>query len=537
MVILINIYCKLIAFPLILIVINTKFAFNFEIKSITKIKIKLENGQLLIGNRKTADNNKIVYEFLGVPFAQIPIGEKRFEFPHRLDDILPTDEYDATQHKHSCSQIPDTTFNRTFNGAEIWNPQDETSEDCLYMNIWVPIKQEYDLLFHQESSKSDNREVKFVNLTKQDEKKLTSLFWIYGGSFITGTINLNVYDGTVISLKENIIIVSANYRLGAFGFLYYNSSRIPGNAGLMDQLLAIEWYKTYYEHLFNAQGICLFGESAGSMSIHFHALNMNEKTKGLFNCAIIQSGNAYLDLTYRNPVEALEMTEKLAELTNCTNQSIIDCLKRLDKSILLENQGYFYDNSYVNRYLPMPFIPTTDFYNYLQVTPFHSTKEVLMRKYEAMKNISFLSGINNDEGGFFLFYAYLNKYYNLTHVNKIEALTEEIDHNQFIANILTELLQTKNNPENSDLPEFSKCLIDLYRNNHEFYDPPCEINVWKKISKIVGDIIFSCPTIKLFESLNSIKARNNYFYRFSYSSSKSNPWPSWIGTTHGMICF
>ena len=520
-------------FPIIIIIILINSILNFEFKSVTKIKVKLENGQLLIGNRKLI-NNKIVYEFFGVPFAKAPIGEKRFEFPHRLDSILPTSVYDATQHKLSCTQVPDNTFNRTFRGAEIWNIQDETSEDCLYMNIWVPIKHEYDEVFLNESNKMNNDEIKYVNLSKfANEKKLTTLFWIYGGSFISGSINLNVYDGTVIAFKENIIVVSANYRLGTFGFLYYNDTRIPGNAGLMDQLLAIEWYKKYYEPLFDGKNICLFGESAGSMSIHFHALNLNENTKNLFNCAIIQSGTGYLDTAYRKPEEAFVITEKLAELANCKkiNESIIDCLKNLDRNILLENQLFFYNQDYVNTYLPMPFIPTTDYFNYLKVIPFISSKKILMRKYESLKNMSFMSGINNDEGGFFLFYAFLNQYYNLTHINPIESNSD--DRNQFIINILTKLLHTKNNRENSDLPEFSKCLSKVYKGNIDFYDTFCEVNVWKKVMKIVGDITFSCPTIQLFENLNNIRVKNNYFYKFSYSST-SNPWPSWMGTSHGM---
>ena len=91
----------------------------------------------------------------------------------------------------------------------------------------------------------------------------------------------------------------------------------------------------------------------------------------------------------------------------------------------------------------------------------------------------------------------------------------------------------KNNSENNDLPEFSKCLNDVYKGNNDFHEAFCEINVWKKIMKIVGDIIFSCPTIQLFGNLNSIKVKNNFFYKFSYKST-SNVWPSWIGTSHGM---
>ena len=354
-------------------------------------------------------------------------------------------------------------------------------------------------------------------------------------------LNLNVYDGTILAFKEDIIVASANYRLGAFGFLYYNDERIPGNAGLMDQILAIEWYKQNYETLFNAQNICLFGESAGAMSIHFHVLNLNEKTKDLFQCAIFQSGTAYLDFAYRQPNEAYEMTDKLVEISNCNSNksksAIIDCLKELDKDTLLLNQSFFYDKDYVNRYLPMPFIPTADYHHYLNVSPFDTktTKSHLMKKYKDLKDFKFLLGINKDEGGFFLFYAYVNQYFNLTNVHPIDPYDEDFDRNEFLINTLAELLHTKKIPENNDLIRFTHCLNSVYRGSHHdaSYDNFCEINIWKKVMKIIGDLIFSCPTIKLFDNLNRVNAKNNYFYKFSYSTS-SNPWPTWMGTSHGM---
>jgi carboxylesterase type B len=502
---------------IILLLLKLKFILNFEITSITKIRLKLPNGQLLIGNRKLIENNKIIYEFLGLPFAQAPINEKRFEFPYRLSNILPTQIYDATKQKPSCPQVPDTTFNRTFYGAEIWNPPDDTSEDCLYMNMWVPIRPEQDAIFTAN---------KYISIESEDAK-LKTLFWFYGGSFISGSINLNVYDGTVLAYSEDIIVVSSNYRLGAFGFLYYNSSRIPGNAGLADQILAIEWYKEHYEKIFNAQDVCLFGESAGAMSIHFHMLNLNEKTEKLFNCAIIESGTAYLDIAYRRPDEAFEITEKLAEISGCTESGtvIIDCLKKIDTQTLLDNQ---YQIDYVNRYLPMPFIPTRDFHEYIQVSIFDPESTGMQSRYEKLKDFNFLLGNNNDEGSFFLFYAYLNQYFNLTHLIPIDL--NDIDRNQFVIDILSDLLQTKG-MDSKDLDLFSTCLSDVYGDD---YLDDYELNIWKKLSKIVGDIFFSCPTIQLFDNLNSLNTNNSYFYKFSYRSA-NNQWPNWMGISHGMV--
>ncbi|CAK5072240.1 unnamed protein product [Meloidogyne enterolobii] len=88
--------------------------------------------------------------------------------------------------------------------------------DCLYLNIYVP-------------GEIDR------------EKRLPVLFWIYGGGFWSGTASLDVYDGKIFAGEENVIIVTVNYRVTVFGFLYLGREEAPGNMGLWDQLLALKW--------------------------------------------------------------------------------------------------------------------------------------------------------------------------------------------------------------------------------------------------------------------------------------------------------
>ena len=80
-----------------------------------------------------------------------------------------------------------------------------------------------------------------------DELKAT-LFWMYGGSFSSGTASVELYDGAFLAGYERTIVVSANYRLGPLGFLYLNRSEAPGNAGLADQVLAMEWYVDMFKY-------------------------------------------------------------------------------------------------------------------------------------------------------------------------------------------------------------------------------------------------------------------------------------------------
>lgn len=93
-----------------------------------------------------------VTAFLGIPFAEPPVGKRRFRHPepkHRWSGL-----YEANAYSNACYQVVDTTF-PGFPGSEMWNPNREMSEDCLYLNVWVP-----------SSPRSHN---------------LTVMVWIYGG--------------------------------------------------------------------------------------------------------------------------------------------------------------------------------------------------------------------------------------------------------------------------------------------------------------------------------------------------------------------
>jgi carboxylesterase type B len=317
-----------------------------------KIKLKLANGQVLVGNRKVVYFNfqkpkatmtkKIVYEFLGVPFAKQPTGELRFKFPVRMDKLLPEDIYDASRPKPSCIQELDTTF-PGFRSAEMWNAPGAISESCLYFNLWVPVTHEQDSLLYTYETLNNMHNPRNIqhnaNAFKQANQLKTSLIWIYGGSFNSGSANLAVYNGTILAAFENVIVMTPNYRLGPFGFLYLNSSAAPGNAGLADQILAIEWYKENYLDYFGGltSNVCLFGESAGAMSLHY--LMLSEK-RTLFNRVVLQSSSSYSDLTYHSPKDSYQVWLSYAERVGCLkikyddeNTDVTDPLKLKIKKV------------------------------------------------------------------------------------------------------------------------------------------------------------------------------------------------------------
>lgn len=101
------------------------------------------------------------------------------------------------------------------------------------------------------------------------------LVWIYGGGYISGTSTLDVYTSDILAAYNNAIVASMQYRIGAFGFLYltpqlsHNNGDAPGNMGLWDQVLAIQWIKDNIQAFGgDPEHITLFGESAGAGSVN-----------------------------------------------------------------------------------------------------------------------------------------------------------------------------------------------------------------------------------------------------------------------------
>lgn len=118
------------------------------------------------------------------------------------------------------------------------------------------------------------------------------MVYIHGGAFTRGSSGTEFY-GPDFLLQKDIVLVTFNYRLGAFGFLTLNDpqAEVPGNAGLKDQSLALKWVKENIQFFGgDPNNITLFGESAGAISVHFHMLS--KMSKNLFHRAIVQSGTA-----------------------------------------------------------------------------------------------------------------------------------------------------------------------------------------------------------------------------------------------------
>ena len=100
----------------------------------------------------------------------------------------------------------------------------------------------------------------------------------------------NIFDGTQLALRD-VVVVTANHRLGVFGFLYGGGEEAPGNMGLWDQVRAFEWTRDNIQNFGgNPKDITLYGVSAGSISISAHIVS--PIARNLFSKAIMESGNS-----------------------------------------------------------------------------------------------------------------------------------------------------------------------------------------------------------------------------------------------------
>lgn len=207
------------------------------------VTVDTQSGKII--GRKAANLNI----FLGIPYAEPPLGQYRFRPPRPKSSWHPA-AYRALTYGPECLQS--SLYAESDDNRDI-----TMSEDCLYLNIWQPARD------HTKSSNARNSEL------------LPVMVWIYGGAFLHGSANRAEYEGSKLARKgTGTIVVSFNYRLGALGFLVSTADGLYGNYGLEDQKMALQWVKDNIRSFGgDPERITLFGESAGAMSIGLHLLD------------------------------------------------------------------------------------------------------------------------------------------------------------------------------------------------------------------------------------------------------------------------
>lgn len=234
------------------------------------------------------DRSLAVYR--GIPYAAPPVGELRWrppEPPPRRREVLGAGAFGPM-----CPQSP-----RDAAKAGIDLPM---SEDCLYVNVWAP-----------------------ADAVRTGP--LPVLVWVYGGGFRAGTGAHPRYDGEGLA-RHGLVVVTFNYRLGAFGFLATpglsaeSEHGVSGNYGLLDTLALLRWVQANIAAFGGDPGrVTLAGQSAGAGTVNF--LAMSPLAEGLFHRAIAQSHARYsrdpelryLATSYRTLADAEQAGERYAK--------------------------------------------------------------------------------------------------------------------------------------------------------------------------------------------------------------------------------
>jgi carboxylesterase type B len=305
--------------------------FLFAVISTCVLKCAADTNEVIIqtrlgnikGIRHTYMDKGNVYKFLDIPYGKAPVGHYRFQKPRPYGAWSST--LNATQLGPVCRQP--TNQDVKYPGF---------TEDCLKLNIYIP-----------------------NNLRSRNKKSV--MVWVHGGAFAFGSGGM--YDGSMLSLVGDVIVVTINYRLGIFGFLSSRNAQAKGNAGLWDQILAFNWVRyNIGDYGGNPNDITIFGESAGGFSVSIQSLIPSNR--GLFHRVISQSGIANSFLTISN---ASSSTVEVGTKVGCAysyhsvnDYSFIECMKRVDADVLLQAVDEVNSRLGMNAIIQIPFGPIVD---------------------------------------------------------------------------------------------------------------------------------------------------------------------------------
>ncbi|TFY81774.1 hypothetical protein EWM64_g2237 [Hericium alpestre] len=314
-----------------------------------------------------------VNKFLGIPFAQPPTGDLRFQLPKPNDPYTGT--HTVTAFGPSCPQqavtlpIPPGLAQDAidFLVNTVYGLAFPDSEDCLTVNVVAP-------------SNVD------------PGTKLPVLVWIFGGGFELG--GPSIYDGggivqRSIDLDEPVVYVSLNYRVSA-------SQEVKeagvGNLGLQDQRQALRWIQKYIGAFGgDPTKVTIWGESAGAISAALQMITNGGDTEGLFRAAFMESGSPIPvgDISHGQPYY-----DDLVERTGCSGSSdTLQCLREVPYSTLKDAMNKS-PSIFAYQSLALAWVPRTD-------GVFLKDGPQSLVQQGSVANIPFITGDCDDEGTLF----------------------------------------------------------------------------------------------------------------------------------------
>jgi para-nitrobenzyl esterase len=378
--------------------------------------------------------------FLGIPYAEPPIGSLRWKrtVPHANWD----EPFAANNLSAFCTQFTESGI--------------IGSEDCLTLNIFRP--------------------------KTLPEEPLPIMFYTHGGSYIAGAGSSDVFNAPPM-LAEKAIVVTHNYRLGAFGFLAHEllseedaiesgGLGSSGNVGLFDTRTALQWVYDNAEELGGSQDqIMIFGESAGAITTC--TLLMNPESEGLFSSALIQSGGCNVISVPLS--QAQGQGEYYEESIGCADEeNRLECMRSATKETIMAVD--LTQTQYGSGFAPNvdeDFIP-------------EATGTMLY--YGNFHRVPIAAGINGNEGSMFVHAM------GLTEEEELEQVVREYGTAYGISDLDT--------------------LLSLYSSEEHG-------GVQAAMDQLHGDMFFVCPTRLSMDMISFYLPSYAYYYTHE---------PSWIAS-------
>ncbi|KAI8823481.1 putative carboxylesterase [Fimicolochytrium jonesii] len=301
------------------------------------------------------DSTGDVAVWRGVPFAKPPIGDLRFRPPQG-----PNGWEGVRSAKNFGTVSPQGYW-----GLNKYVSQGaEQDEDCLYLNVWAP------------------------SSLPADAKKPV-MVWIHGGAYMTGSGSTPAYNGEHLVRTGDVVIVTINYRLSSFGFLYVDIPDIETNLGMQDQVAALRWVKNNIE-AFGGDPSCvtIFGESAGGNAVT--TLMAMPSAKGLFHRAIAQSP---LPTSVHSRSEALMVGNNVLRELGLSKPDA-SALRAVPADELVSAARAVFHKMVLERPGVMPFSPIVDG-NIIPQDPLAAIRNGYA------KDIPLMLGVNKDEANLF----------------------------------------------------------------------------------------------------------------------------------------
>ncbi|KAF2710222.1 alpha/beta-hydrolase [Pleomassaria siparia CBS 279.74] len=480
-----------------------------------------------------------VESFMGIPFAQPPVGSLRLKPPQPLtaplgvvdaDDLLPT----------ACPQFffsigddnPASDFLGTVLNTPFLQKATNAAEDCLTINVQRPAG---------------------VSVTA----KLPVLFWIFGGGFELGATQM--YDGTSLVLEsvaqgKPIIFVAVNYRVGGFGFLGGKEILADGasNLGLLDQRLGLKWVADNIAAFGgDPDKVTIWGESAGSISVldqmALYDGDNTYKNKPLFRAGIMNSGSI-APAERVDSVKPQAIYDEVVAAAGCFGKAdTLACLRSVDYSTYLNAAnsvpGILSYTSIALSYLPRP-----------DGTVLTDSPDVLITAGKYAK-VPFIIGDQEDEGTLFALFT--------SNVSSIADLSNYLNDVFFPAtpkNIIDGLIATYSSISedgspfrtfllNNWYPQFKRIAAILgdftfTLTRRIFLDVATKVNPTVQSWSYLSSYDFGTPILGTFHASdllqvfygiqpnNAAKTIRGYYYSFIYdldpnSNNSLTNWPEW----------